>query len=1201
MNRSLLRSILSFSLVVSPTLLALGTPGEALAAQGDGAIKGVVTNGATGEGVADALIILQCNCLTEPRETSTNAAGVYALGGLPAGLYTVQMLVGSQNKSKQITVGRGQSMRVNFDANPKSTKTIEIVVEASSVGNDTSSGTKVTMRDVAKMPVGGSESRDFTDVVAMAPTAGKDAAGYTLAGTTGAETRYTLDGGSLNDPSMGTVGVQIVQEFIESVEIKESGYGAEYGGASGGQVIATRVSGSNDFRGTARITVQPRLAEPRIITSTDESLRVTQVQDIQGQAVFLLTGPIIKDRLFFSVYLAPEATRYSLIQGFYHRVDRDGSGGFERCPYENGTNDCAEGQNYIMTEEFTDAKYATGRVALGWGVGLDWAINENHKLKLTLRGGPGWSRESYRLPFSSAAGFASNSGGVSTGATAIATGIIEDHFGWSTSNDMTATLRYQGRLAKGKTEIDAVLNYLRVGGEEAWKLDNPGLKDIVMTQESDEQGRNLFEFLDRENQVKRVANVETACNNLDLPGLACPTRTWLSGGLGQFSRDHAERLQAAAKVQHTFDAAGQHELKWGADFEWLRRTTRSEYSGKNEADFYTNCESKGWEGGGEWCYDPGKDRYLLRSNEISLRQQEEFPYDDDDRPDEIRQAKRNMIEAAVVEGRRRVNNKRLILVDSDQPEIRNSVGYGRAKIEQEDLRAMADALGRGARVDAYEATLSTLNYAAFVQDKWSILSNLHVSAGVRWEAQDMRDIMGTQRILIADNISPRVGMFYDWTDEGRSRLYASYGWFFNPLPLNLNSRVFGGNVRVDRTYRQTDCEGRDTATEDHGTQSRLVDGQPTEWCEDFASLGGTSGTNLGAVVPRLRGHFNRQFQIGYEQEIIDDLTLGFRWLHTDLGRAVEDVSTNGGNDFLIANPGVAVSEEDINAKKAECSEIDGELDNAEASNAPEDEKRPLARASQHCHFVATAYERVNELYEEPTRNFDAWTFQIKKNFGDNWMLVGSYTYSRLVGNYDGYVDTDTGTINIGASTQYDIPELVRNSFGPLSGNIPHKVNLDAFYQFDLKNAGRLTVGTSARFRSGAAINVKAANARYPTGFLTYLLPRGAGGELKPNYNINLSVAYAYTLPKDIALEITARLINVTNAGAIYSVDSAYSHRNARPIAGGDIEDLKHARSQSGAGQTEFFDPTILTPQGNFGVERAFQDPMSAQFDVKLSF
>ena len=80
----------------------------------------------------------------------------------------------------------------------------------------------------------------------------RDSAGISLAGTTGAESKYTVEGANVNNPSFGTVGASIVQEFVETVEVQESGYDAEYGGAAGGQVSARRVSGTNTLRGVAR-------------------------------------------------------------------------------------------------------------------------------------------------------------------------------------------------------------------------------------------------------------------------------------------------------------------------------------------------------------------------------------------------------------------------------------------------------------------------------------------------------------------------------------------------------------------------------------------------------------------------------------------------------------------------------------------------------------------------------------------------------------------------------------------------------------------------------------------------------------------------------------------------------------------------------------------------------------------------------------
>ena len=260
-----------------------------------------------------------------------------------------------------------------------------------------------------------------------------------------------------------------------------------------------------------------------------------------------------------------------------------------------------------------------------------------------------------------------------------------------------------------------------------------------------------------------------------------------------------------------------------------------------------------------------------------------------------------------------------------------------------------------------------------------------------------------------------------------------------------------------------------------------------------------------------------------------------------------------------------------------------------------------ARELNRCNFLADAFGKVGSLFSKPIRNFDAWTFKINKRFARNWILQGSYTYSRLIGNYDGFVSRNTGAINLGASSQYDIPELVRNSYGPLFDNRPHQVKLDGFYSFDLKKAGRFTLGASLRYQSGTPISIYADNNRYSGQYLVYVLPRGAGGRIEPTYYANLSLSYAYPLPGEMELELTARLANLTNNKAVLRVDETYSFAFGRAIAGGYLEDLKHSKIQNSNSPTSFFQRGILPKQGNFGVQTVFQQPIQAQFELRLRF
>lgn len=97
---------------------------------------------------------------------------------------------------------------------PASVVNAEPLIHEDDAGPSTSSnGVPVSMDEARNIPVGGSYP-DFTSVVDASPTATEDTAGIKLAGTTGAETKYVVDGANVSSPAFGTVGASIVQEFV---------------------------------------------------------------------------------------------------------------------------------------------------------------------------------------------------------------------------------------------------------------------------------------------------------------------------------------------------------------------------------------------------------------------------------------------------------------------------------------------------------------------------------------------------------------------------------------------------------------------------------------------------------------------------------------------------------------------------------------------------------------------------------------------------------------------------------------------------------------------------------------------------------------------------------------------------------------------------------------------------------------------------
>ena len=1140
-------------------------------------LSGTVRNKETGEPIENALILVNCTCLQKEVQAYSNANGLYVVRDLPAGYYSVGIYAGQGGEKFEVQLARGQKTRRSVRLTNSIVREIDV---GPGVKRDAVAGIgKIKADELTKLP-GAPGGDAFSGALGVDPRGSSDAGGDATIGHSSAEMDYRVDGVSINDPALNRPMFKPVAEFFDTVEVKGSGYEAEYGGYLGGVVEGRRISGSNVTRGRARFSFTPRLAQPRFTIRTDDAIRAREVFDYQMQGVLSVSGPLIKDKLFWSAGIMVLGTKSTLIQTYHAREDADGSGGYEDCPHRNGDNDCAADANFITTKKFAEQTFPTQGINAQATGGLQWQINPKHRIEIGGFASPSFLRRSYRRPVNlnnldpDFLGASPNADPV-TGGSTVANGVVNGAFGWDRINAFQTSLAYKGRVAKDKIEIDAGLAFSQSKIVEAWRLDDPSLKQQVATQSFDAQGRNLFEMLDDEGRLDLAPRVEDACNREDLPGLTCPVRSWMSGGIGQFQQSRSRRIGGNLALTHFFNAQGSHQLKYGTQIEHTERKRRLQYSGNNDADFFTGC-GPGETDGGEYCYSPGG--------------------------------------GYSIDNATRVDNHRLVLVDLDNPNQRRSLGYGRVRSEEGSLRAIATPLGAGVRAPYYEGTVSSQNYGVFLQDKWSILSNLTLGAGVRWDIQDMRDVLGRRSIFVWDNVAPRASLVYDWTDKGESRLYASYGWFYQTLPLALLNRVYGGQINVVRNYRDNDCQNaleiQDPETGQFVEHHRKVDGQPTEYCTDTDEF--TTGLTEGTTVPRLRGQYEQQWTLGYDHEVVEDLILGISWLHNDLGRAVEDVSTDGGQNFIVANPGIPVSGDDIANQNATCDRLDAQLDGLGQDDPA---RTQLARELQRCRFLSDAYERVGEMFTKPRRTSDAFTFMVNKRFAKNWRLIGSYTFSRMIGNYDGFVDPVTGAVNLGSAIQYDTPELVRNSFGDLSYSSPHRFKLDGFYTFNLDKAGALVLGASLRVASGYPVSMRVGSNRHPGQFPIYLLPRGAGGRLDPNYQVNLAVQYAYPImakrkgkdgkvPEDaraMMLGVGARLYNVTNAKATLRVDEVYSFQNSRPIAGGDLGDLKHAKTQSQANPTEFFSREIVAPQGNYGVEAAFQMPLAAQFDVNLMF
>ncbi|MCC7242764.1 MAG: TonB-dependent receptor, partial [Acidobacteria bacterium] len=156
--------------------------------------------------------------------------------------------------------------------------------------------------------------------------------GLSIDGASAGENRFIVDGIETTDLQNGTSGKQVIADFIEEVQVKSSGYTAEYGGATGGVVNVVTKSGTNvmhgsglyywegsalskgryafssgttigDFGGSTGATPQAAGGRPtlRLNPSTNQAEYVTYPEDknYRMEPGFSIGGPIAENKAWF--------------------------------------------------------------------------------------------------------------------------------------------------------------------------------------------------------------------------------------------------------------------------------------------------------------------------------------------------------------------------------------------------------------------------------------------------------------------------------------------------------------------------------------------------------------------------------------------------------------------------------------------------------------------------------------------------------------------------------------------------------------------------------------------------------------------------------------------------------------------------------------------------------------------------------------
>ncbi len=296
--------------------LVLGVVSAAFAQETRGSIEGVARDN-TGAILPGVVIEARSPALVGVANTVTDSGGVYRFPALPPGVYEVTAtLSGFQTyRVQNIQLQLGQILKVDFAMSVAAlSESVQVTAESPIIDVKQNAAVLSIGADLIDLIPKG---RDFTQVINSAPGTQQESrgGGIMIDGASGSENRFIVDGMDTTALQTGTSNKEVLTDFLAEVQVKSSGYNAEYRAATGGVISAITKSGSNRFRGEIGAYYEPNdwygdLRGALRLNPTNQNVAeytyTPRDDEYTVEPVMSLGGPVFRDRLWFFVGYIPQ-------------------------------------------------------------------------------------------------------------------------------------------------------------------------------------------------------------------------------------------------------------------------------------------------------------------------------------------------------------------------------------------------------------------------------------------------------------------------------------------------------------------------------------------------------------------------------------------------------------------------------------------------------------------------------------------------------------------------------------------------------------------------------------------------------------------------------------------------------------------------------------------------------------------------------
>jgi len=472
----------------------------------------------------------------------------------------------------------------------------------------------------------------------------------------------------------------------------------------------------------------------------------------------------------------------------------------------------------------------------------------------------------------------------------------------------------------------------------------------------------------------------------------------------------------------------------------------------------------------------------------------------------------------------------------------------------------------GASFDTYSRY-----HASYLQDTWNINRHLTVIGGVRWEIERLIGSPGAttgnrNAYSFTGQWAPRVGVTFDPSGSGKTKISYSFGRFFEYVPLDLAERSLSSEKDITGAFFAPDftldpAGVRRAVVNSFGTVNPVVD---AAHLITKAAGGAGTGVTVSAqdatnfILPGTKLGYSEEHSIGFERDLGAGIVLTVRYQDKRMKRIIEDAAVDPADDegglfgqtYFIGNVNAKLDAavnpiaHTFPADGTPPAICDPSLVNSEVVNASGTVLGGVCYETNGKNGKPAGdpgADGVPDGFVDPVHVYKALTVEVNKKFSNNWQLLSNLRIGSLRGNYEGHFRNDNFQSDPAISSLFDFTPgvygLLGDQFavGPLPNDRRTIANFYGSYMFTDAFGGtlrNLNFSPGIHIESGTPVSELWAHPVYLNAGEVPVGGRGKLGRTGTFAKLDLHADFPLSITESIKFKFLADFFNVTNNQAI---------------------------------------------------------------------